>query len=367
MPDDRDARWFAERMPAQDVLDEVLRGDPLDRLLGIARDRAVVEIGLDPVARPDADEKAVKAALKLATKTAKKLAESGDQAKLTAAEKGALDLFILLVARPAIFVRNGRVAERPENWPELKTEEELLPQMIAGVGRIETAGRSGRGTGFIVGPRRILTNNHVLCSLFGLPLEAWQTSPDHFANLCTSSSKEWSKEKATKAPFFELRGELGSTASATARVTGVLGHHLEVDMAVLELDAEPAGSRRLPLTTDAPPSFEGRRIYAVGYPMADILKVTPSPVFKRVFGADATSLGTKRFSPGTIIEWAGANRFSHDASTLAGSSGSAIVDFEQRTVVGLHYSGHYRVGNNAVPLWKFRHDPVLVDNGVVFG
>ena len=239
--------------------------------------------------------------------------------------------------------------------------------MIAGVGRIETAARSGRGTGFIVGPRRILTNNHVLCSLFGLSLDAWQTSPDHFAELCKSNSKQWSKKEKTGAPFFELRGELGSKESSTARVTSVLGHHLEVDMAVLELDGDPAGSRQLPLTKDEPPSFKGRRIYAVGYPLVDTFKVTPAPVFKRVFGADATSLGTKRFSPGTVIEWGGANRFSHDASTLAGSSGSAIVDFEQRSVVGLHYSGSYKVANNAVPLWKFRDDPVLVDNGVVFG
>jgi hypothetical protein len=36
-------------------------------------------------------------------------------------------------------------------------------------------------------------------------------------------------------------------------------------------------------------------------------------------------------------------------------------------VVGLHYSGKYRDRNNAVPLWKFRQDPLLVDNGVEFG
>ena len=123
MPDQRDARWFAERMPAQDVLEDVLQGDPVDRLLGIARDRAVVEIGLDAVAKQGADKKAVKAALTLAAKAAKKLAEGGDEVKLTDAEKGSLDLFILLVARPAIFVRNGKVAERPENWPELENRK----------------------------------------------------------------------------------------------------------------------------------------------------------------------------------------------------------------------------------------------------
>jgi len=367
MPDERDARWFAERMPSDDVLEDMLQGDTVDRLRGIARDRAVVNIDDDLIAKADADEKKVKAALKLATKAAKKIAESGDKAKLSDAEKDALDLFIVLVSRPAIFVRKGTVAERPENWPEVEQNADLLPGVIAGVGRIENAEHSGRGTGFIVGPRRILTNNHVLCSLFGLALNAWQTSPDDFAKLCKSNSKEWSKKKKTDSPFFELRGELGSKESSTARVTRILGHHLEVDMAVLELDEEPAGSRQLSLTKDEPPAFKGRRIFAVGYPMVDSLKVTPAPVFKRVFGADEKSLGTKRFSPGTIIEWGGANQFSHDASTLAGSSGSAIVDFEQRSVVGLHYWGIYNNANRAVPLWKFRDDPVLADNGVVFG
>ncbi|HEV7242174.1 MAG TPA: serine protease [Thermoanaerobaculia bacterium] len=354
-------------MPSEDVLVDVLQGDPVDRLLGIATDRAVVDIGLDPVAKPDADKKAVKAALKLATNAAKKVAESGAKAKLTDKEKDALDLFILLVSRPAIFVRKGTVAERPENWPEVEKSSEVLPRVIAGVGRIENAARGGRGTGFIVGPRRILTNNHVLCSLFGLMLNAWQAAPDDFAKLCKSNSKVWSKKKKTDAPFFELRGELGSKDTSTARVTRILGHHLEVDMAVLELDADPKGSRQLSLSKDEPPTFKGRRIYAVGYPMVDSNKVTPVPVFKRVFGADEKSLGTKRFSPGTIIEWGGAKKFSHDASTLAGSSGSAIVDFEQGSVVGLHYSGNYNIANNAVPLWKFKDDPVLVDNGVVFG
>ena len=130
-------------------------------------------------------------------------------------------------------------------------------------------------------------------------------------------------------------------------------------MAVLELDHDPTDGRQLPLMSDEPEVFNGRRVYAIGYPMGDPFKVTPIPIFNRVFGADEASLGKKRFSPGTVIEWAGANHFSHDASTLAGSSGSAIVDFEHRRVVGLHYSGRYRERNNAVPLWKFRQIPCL--------
>ena len=374
MPDEndsRDPRWFLQRMPPKQVLDDVLQGDPVARLMGVAKDRAIANPGLNAVPRKDADEAAIAAALTLATATAKRMADEGENIKLTEDEKAALDLFILLVARPAIFVQGGKVAERPENWPELGRDEDLIPRIVAGVGRIETASQVKLGTGFIVGERRIVTNNHVLCALFGKALTYWQVKPTEFAQQCDIKSKSWSEDPNT-APRFELRGEFGSTASTKVRLKRVLGHHLQVDMAVLELDEEPAGSRKLPLMNEEPANFKDRHIYAVGYPVSDSQDnwgrpTTPPRVFQRVFGTDSESLGTKRFSPGVVLGWQTANAFNHDASTLPGSSGSCIVDFEQRRVVGLHYGGLYKMERNfAVPLWKFRDDPVLAGNGVNF-
>jgi len=75
----------------------------------------------------------------------------------------------------------------------------------------------------------------------------------------------------------------------------------------------------------------------------------------------------KRFSPGVVVGWKDSNNFKHDASTLRGSSGSCIVDFEDRRVVGLHFGGGYHLKSNfAVALWKFKDDPVLAENGVEF-
>jgi hypothetical protein len=180
------------------------------------------------------------------------------------------------------------------------------------------------------------------------------------------------EETETAAPpYFELRGEFGSTESVQVRVTSILAHHPDVDMAVLELSAHPDGGRRLPLIPHEPDSFVGRRIYAVGYPVDDVRmngeRVSPAAVFRRIFGEDEKSLGMKRFSPGVVQNWEGINEFRHDASTLRGSSGSCIVDFRDRKVVGLHFSGSYREQrNNAIPLWKFCDDPLLIDNGVMF-
>lgn len=369
--DSRDARWFLDRMPSPQVLNEVLQGDPVTRLLGIAKDRAIANTNLDPVAKKDADKEAVAAALKLATETAKRLAVEGEQIQLTDEERTALDLFVLLVARPSIFVQDGRVLERPENWPEIGEDEQLLPRVIAGVGRIETSYRAKCGTGFIAGKRRIVTNNHVLCALFGLLPNDWREQPAIFAQHCVHKSDMWSRNP-NFSPIFELRGELNSSASTQARVIRILGHHPEVDMAVLELDTEPTDSRQLRLTAAEPSSFLERRIYAVGYPVDDARntlgqRVTPVPIFQRVFGTDEATLGLKRFSPGIVIGWRDSNTFKHDASTLRGSSGSCIVDFEDRRVVGLHFGGGYGLKSNyAVPLWKFKDDPVLAENGVEF-
>jgi V8-like Glu-specific endopeptidase len=368
--DERDALWFLARMPKQSVLADVLRGDSVNRLLGIARDRAIANGGLVALPRADADQDAIAAMLALATAAVARMSEQGEQTPLTDDEKAALDVFIILVARPAIFVRDGRVYERPENWPEIgRIADEVLPRIVAGVGRIETSTHFKTGSGFIVGEHRVLTNNHVVATLAGHPADKWQTAAQLFAERCDAANGKWADDPATQ-PFFELRGELGSDHSSTARVTRILFHHSEVDMAVLELDSDPEGGRRVSLMNSEPDGFQTRRVYAIGYPVDDARdwlgnRVTPTPIFQRIFGADEASLGTKRFSPGTIVEWGGGNVFDHDASTLRGSSGSCIVDFEHRRAVGLHFGGRYKDHENwAVPLWKFRDD--LTAHGVVF-
>lgn len=370
MPDNpRDPRWFAARLPRPDVLTNILSDDrSTEHLLGVTRSRAIVEPGVAIRPRTDADEEEVRAMLQLAKRAARRLSDD-PRARLSAAEMDALDLFIILVSRPAIFVRNGKVPERPENWPEVQREEELLPRVIAGVGRIEVASRQGIGTGFIAGERRILTNNHVVCGLIGLGDRpgAWQKKDRATFDRAVAARNEWWTDHPDARPWFELYGEFGSSATSTARITRVLGSHKEVDMAVLELDEDPPQAARLELATEEPNPFKRLPIYAVGYPTAD-LGVTPAPlpILRRVFGQDE-SLGTKRFSPGEILGWKGTYEFHHDASTLAGSSGSCIVDFNEHCVIGLHYSGVYRTENRAVPLWKFRDDDVLTKHGVVFG
>jgi len=68
----------------------------------------------------------------------------------------------------------------------------------------------------------------------------------------------------------------------------------------------------------------------------------------------------KRLQPGVVREeQPRARRFSHDASTLGGNSGSCVLDLQTHSVVGLHYSGRYLRANYAVNLAYLLHDPLL--------
>jgi endonuclease G len=56
----------------------------------------------------------------------------------------------------------------------------------------------------------------------------------------------------------------------------------------------------------------------------------------------------------------------HDCSTLGGNSGSALLDIEAETVVGLHFGGEYLVANHAVPTAALAQDRRFADHGVIF-
>jgi len=144
-------------------------------------------------------------------------------------------------------------------------------------------------------------------------------------------------------------------------------------MALLDVTGV-ANSKSLVLRMQASPpaSLVRHDVYLAGYP-----GVTPpygvSPQVAKLLFRDATSSGLKRVSPGQLVALvedlpiaANKPRGSHDGSTLGGSSGSPVLDFDNHRVVALHYSGQYGVANYAVPLWLVKDDPFFTDNGIAF-
>jgi Trypsin-like peptidase domain len=365
MTDDWDVRpSFVDRLPVGEERDKLLNAD-LDQLMPMVRERAIVDSGFDLVPQPDADADQVKKHLAEAQAAARLVAEEGDDAPLTEQQQLALELFILLTSRPALFVVGGSVRDRPQNWPVLEENRALVDRRIKGVGRIELApgGRANtRGTGFLVGERRVLTNNHVLASLFGASdLSRWERDPGWFEDRVSEANQNW---LTGGGPTFELIGELASTASSASTVTRILGHHVTVDVALVEIAQEPTGARYLRLAAEAPDGFADRKMYALGYPVRDLS--TPPAVLQRIFGA-GDARGTKRCSPGLVMRWDGGQVFEHDASTLPGSSGSAVVDLGSDEVVGIHFAGQFERRNLAVAVWTLKDHPLFADHGVIFG
>jgi hypothetical protein len=91
----------------------------------------------------------------------------------------------------------------------------------------------------------------------------------------------------------------------------------------------------------------GRQVYLVGYPGEG----TTRDLFVKLFNGVKSF---KRLAPGEIMQGPGTVEhdhrgwiLTHDASTVGGSSGSALVDLEAtgRTVLGLHFAGHHERQN----------------------
>ncbi len=127
----------------------------------------------------------------------------------------------------------------------------------------------------------------------------------------------------------------------------------ELDVALLKLEPLSDGSlpAPLPLQTERPADVAPtRRVFVCGYPTQD-----DDPRVPYMF----RMLRVKRVSLGQFLgeePYNGKEWLFHNCTTLGGSSGSPVVDFETGTVWGLHASGQVRSlsseGNLAEPMWK---------------
>jgi hypothetical protein len=126
------ARWFADLLPPK----LVEASSDVATLVDVLKDRAIANITLDPVPKSTTDAEQAKAALKKAIEAAAMIAKEGDQAKLKPDEEAALELFVLLVARPALFVKKDRPVGTVDNWPEIARDRAVFPDITAGVGRL---------------------------------------------------------------------------------------------------------------------------------------------------------------------------------------------------------------------------------------
>lgn len=319
----------------------------------------------------EVDSETVRGLVRLGKTGLHKLAGEGAGASLTTDERLGLEAVGAVDgSRPVLFVQDGTIdldALDPDNVLERpwrgRAEARLagIERIAGSVGSIclPAFGNRQIGTGFAIAPGLILTNRHVL------------------EVIATHQDQTWAWRYAVQIDF---RGEYERTATLAFDLDSVVlagpdpiegrSNFAHLDLAVIrvrgDLSRFPAPLR---LGTDADAMDAGQAvrhpIYVVGFPAKPEIILPgdgaglapPQPgseyevplklLFDNVFGV-------KRWMPGLVDagtgQLAGDTRnwiMGHDASTLRGSSGSCVVDFEGENalVVGLHFGGQAREEN----------------------
>lgn len=271
---------------------------------------------------------------------------------LEAPEQGALEAIILPGLRPVANIRGGKI----EGLPDGEFKKALLDQSdvkakleaaLASVGCIlvpDSPQYPYAGTGFVVGKNLVMTNRHV-AQLFA-------------SGLGTKGVKMFQRANFTPNREEEDQNEPSFTVSK------VLMIHPYWDMALLQVD----GLDLPALTLQSAPTNEAKLIAVVGYPAFDPRNA--ATVQQQVFN---NRFYVKRLAPGYLRGVHPIDSFgksvraqTHDASTLGGNSGSAVIDAQTGEVIALHFAGLYLKNNYAVPMAELARDRRVVDLGISF-
>lgn len=269
-----------------------------------------------------------------------------------------LEALVKLTGRPAIRVRgDGTEVADPllGDWAaDLVPTRARWQAMNAGVGRIDVEVAPGSwvhaGTGFLLREGFVMTNRHVL-DTFAEPLPV--ASGQQAFLMRRRASIIFDDAAADETTRFALTAVVTAGRERIGRAVN-LGR---LDMAVLRLDPDnghapppPAMTGAFLSVTDATLS----RILVTGYPAKPGAGQAPEPgsdsylaFWDRIGELYGDDYGVKYMSPGLVMERPGAVAgddrhwsFTHDATTLPGNSGSAVIALQgAMPFCGLHFGG----------------------------
>jgi endonuclease G, mitochondrial len=257
---------------------------------------------------------------------------------------GDLESIVLKTGRPVVFVKNNSFQIDglliPAWRDRLEAARKKLEAVLPSIGRINVINHptfDWLGTGWLVRPDIMVTNRHVAQEF------ATKTPAGGFTFLSNF-------RKRLMAASIDFRMEQGGEAINECPLVEVL--HIEEpnpspDMAFLRVSLQGASpgaalGRPIPLSSQAPKT--GQRVAIIGYPARDS-RIPDPDVIRSIFGDD---YDVKRLAPGEIMRIE-TGILEHDASTLGGNSGSAVIDLEAGEAIGLHFAGSYLQANYAVP------------------
>jgi len=275
--------------------------------------------------------------------------------KLTPQDTYSIEAIVHKKYRPAIFIINNTYEMPPNPWQHFDQEQARtnIEKNIPLIGRIELPGIGipYGGTGFVVGSDLIMTNRHVA---------------EMFARGLGISRLRF---KSRMEAGINFRKEIVPSPDVKdLRVVNVVMIHPHWDMALLRVEGLPENQRPLSLSTHSADDMIGRDIAVIGYPAQD--SRNDIALQNEIFGG---VYNVKRMQPGKLDPRARILSFgqevdaiTHDASTLGGNSGSAVIDVQTGDVIALHFAGIYLKSNYAVPTYELARDQRVVDSGINF-
>ena len=288
-----------------------------------------------------------KALVAAGRRAGEKLTAAGAGANLTRSELVAMEAIAIADgSRPPLLLKNDEVdlnGPAAGVWADrVRKLGAAVKAVSSGVGRVN-AGTGHVGTGWMIRPGYIVTNRHVAQVLAKDPTaRSLELSPLRKANV--SFEYEGSRDDVRSHPIQAIAyaGEI--------HIDEYMTDFALLDLAILRVAPADGSELPAPLTSVLQPPTEitsGQDIYVFGYPGPASASMLPERTLLRLLGQETS---VKRLSPGEVaVEIGGIDgdtsrrTIAHDATTLGGSSGSAIIafgDLGDPRLVGLHFGGY---------------------------
>jgi len=257
-----------------------------------------------------------------------------DGRPLNPALEAALDEAIRAL-RPFVLVGRAGLAPLPPlaaaRFPNWAACAAAVRPALGAIGKVSLPGPEGErvdvATGFLVAPRLVATNRHVL-------------------EVLEAGTGALVAGQATVAFGQQYEG----AEPAAVAIVAVAAQHPSLDVVVLEI-GPGAGGTPLALPAIDVALVPGDELATIGFPA----RPGDGGVLDALLSGPYA--GKKRGSPGRVRTM-GVDQIDHDCSTAPGSSGSPVFRQRDGTLVGIHYEGVVGIRNGALPVAAVRE---LVD------
>jgi V8-like Glu-specific endopeptidase len=266
---------------------------------------------------------------------------------------GGFEAIILRFTRPVQLIQDQTFKPPADTFPEsevivsrLQSNKGQLEAVIPSAGRVEVTNHrlSWLGTAWMVKPNVIITNRHV-AEEFARGDAAGFNFRKNILGKQMKASVDW-------------RREWDRPDESVFRVKKVLWIEPDesFDVALLEVEQENDDGHKLPRMIELATLEELKQHQAssswaavVGYPAQDSRNDASDQ--QRIFDG---IYNVKRLAPGQITAIRPDGLLTHDATTLGGNSGSAVIDVATGKALALHFGGVEGQANFAVQAPKIK-------------